>query len=612
MLARLRIALPYAVVVFAGWLAVFVAPWHLSAGTHPVISDSYAIGFDNQIAMLGALLACAALFAVGLWRHREAGGGPLVLDAAPPRRERVSAWLVALLFVVSAATAVFFAWLAIKSYTYGEKNYFLDRLAYVLGGGIPYRDVEFTYGPLLIYLPVFVARLLAPLGVGPSGAYSLTQIAMYLTGVPLLAYCVDRLALTHRQRNALFAAVGVVVAWNETVGVNGLLLRFLMPAAALMLLHSIARRAGGRLRPLAVGGGVALAGICGLAVSPEVGVAVLVGAAVYVCALLPTDRRAALVGALGLPVAPLLAYAVLGDGAMRHLVGMAGGALNFPVVPGPPMLVLLGTAAGAAALLPRHVGPRDAGAPAALALAAAGAVMLVGALGRADASHAFCYGLTLALLAAALLAARSPRAFAAYAGVFCGVFLAAHLLMLVFDYGGMMVAAAARDGGIPDVSVARIAQGLDVDPETALAMRERARLAAAPDPRPFAPYAPLVAPLGFRDGLGLALGERGMLGSSYFRGTPYTPEQLAVQLGYLRRARHLIVPDAYAAALVTPPPTHASRPAGGDYGFLLMWPQQFAQVRRLPPLVEDVRMWIAARYRPVMSRDGYTVLERKE
>ena len=59
----------YAAVVAAGYLGVFVLPWHSPLPASPAISDSYMLGFDNRLAMARrARMLCRA-------GRRSAGGG---------------------------------------------------------------------------------------------------------------------------------------------------------------------------------------------------------------------------------------------------------------------------------------------------------------------------------------------------------------------------------------------------------------------------------------------------------------------------------------------------------------------------------------------------------
>jgi len=604
-----RLHFGYATVIAVGSAFVFVAPWHSPGETAPAISDSYALGFDNHVAMVGVLACLAALIALS-WRHLGADG-PLVLDSAPPRNERVSTWLVTLLLAVTLASAMFFTWFALNAYGYGEKNYFLDRLTYVLAGWMPYRDFEFTYGPLLIYLPAWAAQALQPLGISAAGAYSLTWIATYASGVPLLAWCVNRLAFTRAQRNVTFAAIGIAVSFNESVGMNGLLLRFLMPVAALLALQTAASRAKGRWRVVLLTAATAACGLAGWAVSPELGIAVLAGAAAYLAATAMGEPRV-LASLLGLVVAPLVEWALFGAAPLRQLFGMAGGALNFPVVPGPPMIVLLGGGVIVAALLPRHLGHGRPGAAAALALGIASGTMLIGALGRADSSHAYFYGIPVALLAFATLARRSSRVFAAFALAYGVVFLSAHVIALSEDYGAALVEAAVSRPELTYLQVLSIANFFGVDAGMIKTMVIRAARFSHPDATPFERYAPLAAPAGFRNGLGFALAARGWLAPAYFRGTPFTPAQLDVEIASLEPTRDLIVPDDYAEAL------RAARPAdpppetlgGFRYWALLMWPQRFPERHVQPDLSRRLMAWVGQRYHAVATIGGYTVLQR--
>ena len=223
--------------------------------------------------------------------------------------------------------------------------------------------MEFTYGPLLAYLPVWLARVLRPAGIGIVAAYSLTFVAAFAAGRPA-ARVVRRPPRDHARDSATRRSrrSGSPPSFNETVGLNGLLLRFLMPAAALLALHAAAARAR-RPRPGARARGEPspLAGIAGFALSrPRSASRCTAGAAAYLAMLavreprvLPARRRAR---------GRRRCWCGRSSAATRSgtSLGMAGGALNFPVVPGPPVVVLLAGAAAAAALLPRHLGRDDA------------------------------------------------------------------------------------------------------------------------------------------------------------------------------------------------------------------------------------------------------------
>ncbi len=248
-----------------------------------------------------------------------------------------------------------------------------------------------------------------------------------------------------------------------------------------------------------------------------------------------------------------------------------------------------------------------------LALGAAGVVMLAGALGRADTSHVYFYGLAVAFLAAPLLAAVRGRAFALWVVAFAAVFVAAHWLILHYDYGHMIVQAAGRTPGMPRAAAGRVALAVGWARGDGWAAWERgARAPVEPDLAALARYRPLAAPLGFADGTGLALAERGWLGSPYFRGVPFTRKQLDTMERHLDRADHILLDKATAAALRGGRSPAPGRSVGAKNFVRLMWPESFPRVNETPDLAQELREYLAKHYRAAAETGRYTVLERKE
>lgn len=613
MSVRRILPVAYAALLAAGYALVFVVPWHVPVA--PAESDAYAIGFSNRASLIGVIATGVALFALG-WVARRPSAKPLVRTEAPPRAERVSGWLVAGLLAVSLATALFIAWIGLHTPLYGEKYYFLDRTSYAIGGMTPYRDFEFTYGPLLALLPALVWRLVAPLGISIEGAYAGVYVMIVLAGVPLLAWTVDRLELTRAGRNATFAALGLYTVVNETDGLQGVLARFVLPAAALLLFHARAqaalRRRGG---PAAVRiwAWAALVVMGAVAVSPDAGIACLVGVTAYLAWVATADRRLEpLVALAGVAATTGVVATIVGTGIFSHLIGMAGGALNLPVVPSPPVLLLLTAALGGAALLPRFLVRESAGAPALFALAAATAVMLAGALGRTDTTHVYFYGLTAALFAAPMFAALDRRVFATWAVAFAAVFAFAHLLTIHYDYGGKIALAVANTPGVSRSAEDMVSRTLGVSVKPGRTAWDAAQHRADPyDVAVFAPYAPLAAPRPFLDDLGMQLAMRGWLASAYFIVGPYTADELRLQEEWLSRSRYIVLNRNLGNSLSTPPPA-PRQTLGGDreYGAALMWPQSFPRRNPATGLGAKQRAYLAAHYRKVRDVWRYTILER--
>jgi hypothetical protein len=614
MLARNRLlTLLYAAAGAAGYLLIFVLPWHVSPGV-PSVSDSYALGFSNRASLAGVLVTCVALFILS-WASSPRAPRALIRTERAPDGERIHPLLIAGAVAITLAAAVFFIWLA-GSRPWGEMAYFMDRLSYLVGGKVPYRDFEFDYGPALLYVPYLAWRLLQPLGISLRAAYEIVFVAMFCAGVPLIAYVVDRLELPKRQRTGLFIALWVPVAVNETLGIQGMVLRFLLPAAAIVFLHGQARTALGRT-PSRAAVRLWLAAVLGAvacyAMSPEIGVAALLALGAYLATLAVTGRRREALPALGgLALSGVVVVAAAGTSSVVHLIAVSGGALNFPVVPSPTVLVLLAAALGSAVLLPRYLSSAGPGTPATLALATAAAVMLAGAFGRADGSHLLFDGMLAACLAAAVFAATSRRLFTTYAVAFAVIFVGAHALTLQHDYGKLVVMGAV-DRGASSANASTLAGVLGLgsaDTSAALAAGPYAP-GKVPDMAALRPYAPLAA-MWVTPETRLALAGAGILASPYFRDVPYTEAELAIQLDYLDRAGHVIMPASDAADLPTDAAgTKARRTLGGDrYGSLLMWPQVFPVSNRMPDLKAELAAHLLKHFKVVAQFDGYAVMVR--
>src|SRR5437762_5325720 len=85
----------------------------------------------------------------------------------------------------------------------------MPRMYYIGHGLIPYRDFEFTYGPLMIYLPYWVGRIF---GLSPEAGYGLSVWMVSVAGNFIL-WAVIRLARAGRW--AKLAAFLCLATWYQ-------------------------------------------------------------------------------------------------------------------------------------------------------------------------------------------------------------------------------------------------------------------------------------------------------------------------------------------------------------------------------------------------------------
>ena len=137
-------------------VCVYFLPFYFPP-SHPVISQSYVVGYNNHVAVVSLVLISVLVALVSLRRN---GVGPRDFKREPMVPWP---WLVGALVLVAAWNGGL-SWLTFASHNYGvEDFYFLPQLEkyYYLHRHL-YRQIEFPYGQMLFYPPVWVHWLLTP------------------------------------------------------------------------------------------------------------------------------------------------------------------------------------------------------------------------------------------------------------------------------------------------------------------------------------------------------------------------------------------------------------------------------------------------------------------
>ena len=192
---RLR-SLPFALFVLVACALIFWLPLHVPMAYSGSIS--YMLGFNNRAALY-ALLLVLAVGGFALSGHRL--DLPFTSSQAPtgPSRRAV---LIALGIVL--AGCLLLTLIASPMWGMDESPYLIGRVRQVLAGARPYVDFEFIYGPALLYLPAWTARLLR-LGAGP--AYFIVWTAEWLVGTLMAALVVRLLGFRRAHADAALAVL---------------------------------------------------------------------------------------------------------------------------------------------------------------------------------------------------------------------------------------------------------------------------------------------------------------------------------------------------------------------------------------------------------------------
>lgn len=425
---RLWIAVIVAVVL----IGVFVLPWLVPIHGAVLVSDSQAIGFSNRAAMLSMAAGTVAMFFLARRARASGGGGRRLLFSldSVPADERVSARLMVWSIVLTlVAVAIFGALL--RDRPIGDAAYFVDRILRVVAGGMPFSQIEFSYGPLLIYTPVALWRLLEWTGLNIYAVYYIWLGIGYTIGLLVNSYLLNRIHVTRTTRNAAFAVLAAMPLLIPTLGINYSSPRFLISYTLFIwVIGRLVASPGG----LATSALPLLAAALGVSVSPEMGVALFAALTVTLSLLIIRGERAHL-GAL----AVMLAGAALGGIGLvlagpGTLAAFMSGAFYFPVLPGLPALIFVGTML----LLAWGVGiTNDSPSTSTWTLHAGwlalAIVLILPALGRADFRHLFWNGLGAGLVCMAI-AARDWRRADRYMSAVAAVFLVASLINTAVYY----------------------------------------------------------------------------------------------------------------------------------------------------------------------------------
>lgn len=408
-----------------------------------VQSDSQAVGFSNRIAMVGLAAGAVALFVIALLARRAGAiedSGPLISVQSAPIEDSASPWVTRASIVVTLLT-VFIVGSLMRNYPSGDAGYFVDRLMRVASGGAPYSQVEFTYGPLLVYPQVATWRLLQWTGVSMYSVYYCWVGLFQALGLAFTTYLVNRLQLSRALRNGALLIVAGFTLLQPTLGLNYTAFRFLLPYVlfvwVMKRLTASPRGIEQRILPVFAVGLAA-------GVSPELAIALFFALTVSLVCLATRNVRLHISTLLILWFAALASSIVLSVSGGGTFGAFAGGACYLPVFPSMPALffvstmLLFGWGMGSAS-------NADATSDSALHVGwfAVAVVLIAPALGRADFGHLFWNGLGAILACAAVLRQRWNRA-EVYLGITAAVFLGAMLIYFGVSFRPMLIEAGLR------------------------------------------------------------------------------------------------------------------------------------------------------------------------
>jgi hypothetical protein len=366
---------------------VFVLPFFFPP-THPTYGAAYTAGFNNRVATLATMLISLLTLYLA-WR----------LDLFPDKftskgEVPIPMWFLATSIALCTTFTAGLGWMLCKAELgSADVRFFLEPMDEVIRYSRHiYTDFTFPYGPLLLYYPVWIHRLLQPLHISLEGSYFVALAIAEALGQVLLYFTLESLPISKDVKLVTFLAF-TVIAMCPVLGLNYTFLRFLVPFSTLLFVTR-ARK------PLNLAFFFFLGELLQLAISPEMGMAFGAGACFY--GVSQWRRRGApwILAVAAPPIAGGIFLTITGRSYLDSIAKFSNGSWNLVVEPLGYILLFL---VAVVWLVPQMLAAkfkRDQGDATLMAsLFVLSLVLLPPALGRCDLLHVFFNGAGMYLLA---------------------------------------------------------------------------------------------------------------------------------------------------------------------------------------------------------------------
>jgi len=396
-------------------LGIFWLPYRFPQHSEAATAESLSLltGFNNNVAIV-ALLTGVLLLTALRWR-RKLPPQFLPSSTGMPVKPLLVLCVIQTLITATLLVAVHERPPAAEAY------YFLDRMYPLAAGMAPYRDFEFLYGPLLVYLPYWFSKLSgAPLYL----VYLCVFLAFELIGLWMLWKIIGMARAPARTKTLAFYCLSAVTLPNLSLGLQYTLPRYLTAFCAVLALAAFART--NRSRPIPLALACALLGGIIFGLSPEMGLVFIPAALATLIAQAreagdrPIGRVLALLAGVG------LLFLLLPSGMLAGVGSYSRGGGSFPVVPSAFLVLYVVSVLIAGPYLLLALRRLDSGAlpfppDVTFGWTVLSFAMVTGALNRADGGHVLFYGIGFFLFLL-LGTGLSNRWRKVYAGLFAFVF----------------------------------------------------------------------------------------------------------------------------------------------------------------------------------------------
>jgi hypothetical protein len=603
-----RNGLSVSLFVLLAYYALFRLPFRFPP-RQQLMSASYTFGFNNGVAIVAMMGLLGAVTVFYLLHRGKATEPPIRFAIGRTLRGR------RMLAVAFGLVALFYAALTFALYLYNvhaapqlmwETRHLLHRTWLMDVYGLhPYTEVAAEYGPVITYAPLYMYWLLKPLGASRELAYFTSFLLLQLAGLWCVSYVLSSAVMPARGRLVAFVILAVA-GFELYMGVNGVLVRYLLPFASLLFGHRALAWMGSHQGHTRYWVGttaiVLLLSASNVLLSPDTGVAFAIAWLGYGVLMIRRERRVLIVSLIALIIAALLCWIFLPVAYYGTLLRFSEGANNWPLLPAPHLvLYILTLFMIVPTLLAASVREWATGdIPGAAMCGALGLLCIVmapGALGRCDPPHVLNYGIGASMLLMIRLANISRAAFAAYVAGYAGVFMIwMQVVNLQVYYQISPQVLLSRDG------IARVSQRLRT--VTSTSHPTKATLSALDRyPRLGLPFASFGDPAVEKYVL-----SRRQLEPEYYVSIVgvYNAAALERKLRDVGKAEYLLVPRGFTTRAL-------GNPCAGYLKNLRAW---FLYPAKLPcradPLdpMTTLRLFIADHYIPVKQVGSWLVMRR--
>jgi hypothetical protein len=432
-------------------VAIFYLPNFIPVDA--VASDSYVFGYNNHAGFLLFIF----LTAIGaFWSQKFC----LTISSTDPtdRVQRKTFW-ICLAGALAACIAMYF--LTSRMGRFGEATYLINRIELASQGLRPYRDFEFAYGALFVYLPLLLGRLL---GMTIPNAYYLFWALNVLAGVWALSEIINRIDPFSQRKNHIFILLYLsIFPGIMFTGLNYTGFRFLIAPLLGLIVYRAIQNATARGQIIG-----SLLVVCFTAllilISPEMGIGFSVGiSAFYFLFYVRAESKLWVIPYLAmLLLLTILMFAANRLQVFYTLKQMGHGGYNFPIIPAAHILLLFVSVFLAAAYFVAKICHGGFQSSTILVLLIS-LPPLAACMGRCDPGHVIFDGIGI-FLVVLLYTSTHPRIWRWYRMSFVVVFILFYLSSFFLyreEIGRALIMCAIRDKATFGSSVEKVADSIE-------------------------------------------------------------------------------------------------------------------------------------------------------